>query len=314
MEAHCKHLGAHIGHGGKVVGDCVECPFHGWRWGPDGTNRYIPYQPDRPNRGLHAARVPGQGAVRLRVRLASPARHGTAVGDAGHLHVVPPVRDRPEGLLPALSGVLPARRARTGAPADRRRERPRQRALPVRPPRHGDPEAAGLEHRRPGVALPDRLAGRRQRRSRRDGAADPQQHVRSRRRHQRVRGPVEPPADLRLHTGRRRGTRTCSIRSGSRGCPATSPTCRRTPCASASRSSSSVTVWDDLDIWRYQKYVEHPALSRVDAKPYMALRKWATQFYDVAAASTVTAREARTRRPRRRPPTPRSSPRSARAR
>ena len=35
-------------------------------------------------------------------------------------------------------------------------------------------------------------------------------------------------------------------------------------------------------IWRYQKYVEHPALSKVDAKGYMALRKWATQFYDVA--------------------------------
>jgi 3-ketosteroid 9alpha-monooxygenase subunit A len=52
LEAHCKHLGAHIGHGGKVVGDCVQCPFHGWRWGPDGTNRYIPYQPDRPNRAL----------------------------------------------------------------------------------------------------------------------------------------------------------------------------------------------------------------------------------------------------------------------
>ena len=52
MEAHCKHLGAHLGHGGKIVGDCVECPFHGWRWGADGTNRYIPYQPDKPNRGV----------------------------------------------------------------------------------------------------------------------------------------------------------------------------------------------------------------------------------------------------------------------
>ena len=52
LEAHCKHLGAHIGHGGKVVCECVECPFHGWRWGPDGSNRYIPYQPDRPNRAL----------------------------------------------------------------------------------------------------------------------------------------------------------------------------------------------------------------------------------------------------------------------
>ena len=52
LSGHCRHLGAHIGHGGKVVGDCVECPFHGWRWGPDGTNRFIPYQPDRPNRAL----------------------------------------------------------------------------------------------------------------------------------------------------------------------------------------------------------------------------------------------------------------------
>jgi nitrite reductase/ring-hydroxylating ferredoxin subunit len=43
------------------------------------------------------------------------------------------------------------------------------------------------------------------------------------------------------------------------------------------------TVFDDLEIWRYQKYVEHPPLSKVDAKGYMALRKWATQFYEVPA-------------------------------
>jgi 3-ketosteroid 9alpha-monooxygenase subunit A len=49
------------------------------------------------------------------------------------------------------------------------------------------------------------------------------------------------------------------------------------------------SVWDDLEIWRYQRYVENPALSRVDAKPYMALRNWAAQFYDVAPEA-VTAR------------------------
>mgnify|MGYP001819168585 CR=1 FL=1 len=27
LEGHCKHLGAHLGHGGKVVGDCIQCPF-----------------------------------------------------------------------------------------------------------------------------------------------------------------------------------------------------------------------------------------------------------------------------------------------
>jgi 3-ketosteroid 9alpha-monooxygenase subunit A len=44
MTAHCRHLGAHIGHGGKVIGDCVECPFHGWRWGPDGNLDIWRYQ------------------------------------------------------------------------------------------------------------------------------------------------------------------------------------------------------------------------------------------------------------------------------
>ena len=47
------------------------------------------------------------------------------------------------------------------------------------------------------------------------------------------------------------------------------------------------TVWEDLDIWRYQEYVEHPALSKVDAKPYMAMRKWATQFYEVRPTASV---------------------------
>ena len=41
------------------------------------------------------------------------------------------------------------------------------------------------------------------------------------------------------------------------------------------------TVWEDLDIWRYQEYIERPPLATVDAKPYMAMRKWATQFYEV---------------------------------
>ncbi len=44
MDAHCPHLGAHLGHGGRVVGEGLECPFHGWQWAPDGTNVCIPYQ------------------------------------------------------------------------------------------------------------------------------------------------------------------------------------------------------------------------------------------------------------------------------
>jgi nitrite reductase/ring-hydroxylating ferredoxin subunit len=36
LDAHCPHLGAHLGHGGKVINDELQCPFHGWRFGSDG--------------------------------------------------------------------------------------------------------------------------------------------------------------------------------------------------------------------------------------------------------------------------------------
>jgi 3-ketosteroid 9alpha-monooxygenase subunit A len=47
LDAHCHHLGAHLGHGGKVEGDCVVCPYHGWQWNTEGVNAKIPYQ-DKP--------------------------------------------------------------------------------------------------------------------------------------------------------------------------------------------------------------------------------------------------------------------------
>lgn len=44
LNAYCPHLGAHLGVGSRVVGDCVECPFHGWQFrGNDGQCTAIPY-------------------------------------------------------------------------------------------------------------------------------------------------------------------------------------------------------------------------------------------------------------------------------
>ena len=58
LAAYCAHLGAHLGVGpgaklsrepgpGRVSGDCIACPFHGWRY--DGTGRCveIPYSEGR---------------------------------------------------------------------------------------------------------------------------------------------------------------------------------------------------------------------------------------------------------------------------
>ena len=50
MDAYCEHLGAHLGFGGHVEGEVLQCPFHGWQWSHEGRNTCIPYE-DRPNRG-----------------------------------------------------------------------------------------------------------------------------------------------------------------------------------------------------------------------------------------------------------------------
>lgn len=54
VEAHCPHLGAHVGEGGCVVEDTLRCPFHGWRFGPDGQCVEVPYSERLPNVGMRA--------------------------------------------------------------------------------------------------------------------------------------------------------------------------------------------------------------------------------------------------------------------
>lgn len=44
LDAYCPHLGANMGVGGIVRGDCIECPFHHWSFsGKDGQCTNIPY-------------------------------------------------------------------------------------------------------------------------------------------------------------------------------------------------------------------------------------------------------------------------------
>jgi len=42
FDAHCPHLGAHLGVGGRVCGDGIACPFHGWRFDGEGTLAEVP--------------------------------------------------------------------------------------------------------------------------------------------------------------------------------------------------------------------------------------------------------------------------------
>ncbi|XP_038060496.1 cholesterol 7-desaturase-like [Patiria miniata] len=42
VDAYCAHLGANLAIGGSVHGECIECPFHGWRYrGEDGKRAFV---------------------------------------------------------------------------------------------------------------------------------------------------------------------------------------------------------------------------------------------------------------------------------
>ena len=50
MDAYCPHLGANLGVGGIVRGNCIECPFHGWQFdGDTGQCMAIPYAEKVPS-------------------------------------------------------------------------------------------------------------------------------------------------------------------------------------------------------------------------------------------------------------------------
>ena len=50
MDAYCPHLGANLGVGGVVRGNCIECPFHGWQFdGDTGQCTSIPYADKVPS-------------------------------------------------------------------------------------------------------------------------------------------------------------------------------------------------------------------------------------------------------------------------
>lgn len=61
-DAYCPHMGAHLAKnttsyivldGEHVQGETIACPFHGWRFGPDGKCKNIPYSEDFIPKAAH---------------------------------------------------------------------------------------------------------------------------------------------------------------------------------------------------------------------------------------------------------------------
>lgn len=59
LDAYCPHLGAHLGHGGEVIGNAIACPFHGWQLDAGGCVIDIPYASQIPAKVKSQERVKG---------------------------------------------------------------------------------------------------------------------------------------------------------------------------------------------------------------------------------------------------------------
>lgn len=56
MDAYCPHLGAHMGHGGRVEGEHLRCPFHGFCYDTEGHCVSTPYGKRIPPKARAAVR------------------------------------------------------------------------------------------------------------------------------------------------------------------------------------------------------------------------------------------------------------------
>lgn len=54
IDAYCGHMGAHLGHGGKIVGETIKCPFHGFCFDKEGECTETGYgTPPSPRVGIN---------------------------------------------------------------------------------------------------------------------------------------------------------------------------------------------------------------------------------------------------------------------
>ncbi|NJL83293.1 MAG: Rieske 2Fe-2S domain-containing protein [Chloroflexaceae bacterium] len=54
LDAHCPHLGAHLGYNGTIIKDTIRCPYHGWRWQGNGHCAEVPYINKTPQTKLRS--------------------------------------------------------------------------------------------------------------------------------------------------------------------------------------------------------------------------------------------------------------------
>jgi 3-ketosteroid 9alpha-monooxygenase subunit A len=281
LDAHCRHLGAHLGYDGRVVGRCVVCPYHGWSWDVDGANVDIPYQ-DQPSR------------ARLG-RWATIERHGVMF--LWHDPAGGPPREGWE--LPDLFADFPDfvaveddyHRCYPNAIVDKPNE-------PIHPQliRENAADAMHFRHTHHAPADPELqwfdTTGARWRS--RAGFTSVRTKEVALRLHL-----INPGVGLSYGLFEGTGTNYRLILSatpidGDRSDLRVSYFLNRDPRSPATMTAEqhafaahTIDLFEqDARIWRHQVFVQKPVFARQDVEGYSALRRWSAQFYEAPAGPT----------------------------
>jgi 3-ketosteroid 9alpha-monooxygenase subunit A len=276
LDAYCGHMGAHLGFGGTVTGECITCPFHGWEWNAAGENVAIPYQ-DRPNR-----------AVRIRARPVSE-RNGLVYLWHHYDGVTTPWWDPPD-VFEALGGDVDQRTYHGLDPSGQLRFGRRTLDPFVVLDNSADPAHFRTVHRTPAIPVVV--------------SSEPDGHlfrVKLGFGSSWVRNPERPTGDaldiLQVGVG------LSFTALGGATSPCTVIILATTP-VDDHCSEMFQTVWleraagddepgrltermrhathqlpRDIEIWEHQRYVDRPAWAANEVRGFTALRRWASAFY-----------------------------------
>ncbi len=269
FDAYCPHMGAHLGHGGRVVGTTLRCPFHAWRFDGSGACVDVPY----------ARKIP----PKARVRSWTVCEQNGFIMVWRHAEGKPPAWEVPD---------IPEARSEEWTPFERREWRvsshPQELAENTVDQAHfrylhGTHTVAETEFRTEGHLL----------------------HVISRSKVGMGKGEADGVIDIRAHgfgfgmTRFKGVVETLVVTSGT---PVDeehvhmrlSLSVRKLPDSDATRGLGRAFIAEierqfaqDIPIWENKIHLERPLLCDGDG-PIGALRKWARQFY-----SEVPGEEAR---------------------
>ena len=273
MDAYCEHLGAHLGYGGHVEGEVIQCPFHGWQWNHEGRNVCIPYQ-DRPNRGRRIRTYPvvernesvyiWHDIERRDPFFDAPDVFASFADDSSADDYYPQQRLFRETLEMHPQYVL-----ENGVDFAHFKFVHQTPIVPVFT-RHDFDDDSVLRR------LHDHLRRRRRPEHRRRQERRRGDQRRSRHRGDEELGHGRQPDHLGDHTGRRPHLR-CSLHGVHR--PHDRPCAKDPERAEAKARDFGEEVIrqfaQDVHIWQHQRYSDPPALASAEQEGFTAIRKWA---------------------------------------